>query len=243
VEKVDEILAVGEAVFVKVISLDDGKVALAMKYVSQGDGRDLDKNQVQLEMDRQRHAKRGPGEARPIHVENMESILCRRCGGRGHLASNCFHLAGSSAAPYDPEDDDRALRAAEAAADAARASINAAADQKSAAKAARRAEKDEAKRLKKRRRLEADVKSLSSSHVTSVEDARRLLEEESERKRAKKEKKRAKKEQKKQEKKEKKERRKAAKKASKSSSHSSSRRSDDDSSSSSSSSDSDESDS
>ena len=49
----------GEQVWIKVISVkheDDGstKVSCSMKYVSQGDGRDLDPNNVQLEQQQSR---------------------------------------------------------------------------------------------------------------------------------------------------------------------------------------------
>jgi predicted RNA-binding protein with RPS1 domain len=224
IEKVDEVLAVGEVVYCKVISLDDGKMALAMRYASQGDGRDLDSNNVQLEMDRQR-TRRGPAsdQGRPIAVENMEHIVCRRCGGRGHLASNCFNTPGA-AVQYDPADDEAAFRAAEQAAERARYAVDAASEAKRRAKEARRAEKDEAKRAKKRRKLEAEMKDFGNNHVTNVEDAMALLEREKERKRLKKERKaakKAKKEEKKREKRERKERKKREKHHSESSSSSS----------------------
>ena len=71
VESTAEFVSAGDEVFVKVISLGDGdgegrggggalKISLSMKYVSQGDGRDLDPGHAQSSMDGTRNKVPSP---------------------------------------------------------------------------------------------------------------------------------------------------------------------------------------
>jgi hypothetical protein len=60
-----------------------------MKYVSQGNGQDLDPKQVQLEVDKTKGKGRGSyAPPKPLTMETMDNVTCRKCGGKGHLASN-----------------------------------------------------------------------------------------------------------------------------------------------------------
>ncbi|XP_043273594.1 nucleolar protein of 40 kDa-like [Venturia canescens] len=91
VDDVADVLQRGERVWCKVINIsDDGKVGLSMKHVNQGNGKDLDPNGIEQQMDEQRRKKFVPGQKRPIELEAVLDTTCTKCGTRGHLASDCF---------------------------------------------------------------------------------------------------------------------------------------------------------
>lgn len=74
VEALSSVAAEGESIYVKVISVkteEDGsvKVGCSLKYVSQGDGRDLDPNNLQLEKLQAKPAWQAPKKA-------TSSFLC-----------------------------------------------------------------------------------------------------------------------------------------------------------------------
>ncbi|KAG0363076.1 Nucleolar protein of 40 kDa [Gamsiella multidivaricata] len=94
VEHVADVVAVGDNVWVKVTSIQDDKIALSMKYVNQGEGRDLDPNLVQLsETEDKRRVHTGFVDRGPISIEEGGVLLktvCKKCGAAGHLAAECF---------------------------------------------------------------------------------------------------------------------------------------------------------
>jgi len=94
-----------EKVWVKVIEVspDGQKISLSMKYVSQGDGRDLDPNGVALEGDKARKAPR-PREREPIAIKDaVLNVTCVKCGGKGHFAQDCWNRKGGT--QYDLIED------------------------------------------------------------------------------------------------------------------------------------------
>ncbi|KAF9584578.1 Nucleolar protein of 40 kDa [Lunasporangiospora selenospora] len=94
VEKVSDVVSVGDTVWVKAISLQDDKIALSMKYVSQGDGEDLDPNLVQLtSAEDKRRVHTGFVDKGPISIEDggvLRKTVCKKCGASGHLAIECY---------------------------------------------------------------------------------------------------------------------------------------------------------
>ncbi|KAF8946063.1 Nucleolar protein of 40 kDa [Haplosporangium gracile] len=108
-EKISDVVAVGDQVWVKVTSLQDDKIALSMKYVSQGSGEDLDPNLVQLtgaEDKRRTHA--GFVDKAPISIEQGGVLLktvCSKCGASGHLATECFSTGEKFELLEDDDDD------------------------------------------------------------------------------------------------------------------------------------------
>ncbi|CAG8507197.1 8686_t:CDS:2 [Paraglomus occultum] len=99
-ENVGEILEVGDIVWVKVIGVEeqDGKtkIKLSMRYVDQGRGEDLDPNNVQLSQDQNRHKSTSASKmVNPIEIADaVVNATCRRCGGKGHMDTDCFVQQG-----------------------------------------------------------------------------------------------------------------------------------------------------
>ncbi|KAG0002149.1 Nucleolar protein of 40 kDa [Entomortierella chlamydospora] len=112
-QHVSDVVAVGDQVWVKVTSTQDNKIALSMKYVSQGDGTDLDPNLVQFteEQDKKR-VHSGFVDKRPISVEDGGVLLktvCKKCGAAGHLATECFSGGERFDLLEDDDDDDQGV--------------------------------------------------------------------------------------------------------------------------------------
>ncbi|XP_078334593.1 zinc finger CCHC domain-containing protein 17-like [Crassostrea virginica] len=99
VEDPSEMLATGEKVYCKVISLENNKIGLSMKVVNQTTGRDEDSANVQSSIDLQKNRKFHKGERPKIELGAVLDTTCKKCGGHGHLAQDCFHVAGGKA--YD----------------------------------------------------------------------------------------------------------------------------------------------
>ncbi|CAL1548141.1 unnamed protein product [Lymnaea stagnalis] len=96
VDDPSEMLAKGEKVYCKVISMEgDGeKISLSMKVVNQSSGKDLDPNNVQSNQDeKKRRQWNNHGRGR-IELGAELNTTCRRCGVRGHLAIDCFSRKG-----------------------------------------------------------------------------------------------------------------------------------------------------
>ncbi|KAG0200376.1 Nucleolar protein of 40 kDa [Mortierella sp. GBA30] len=93
-ENIADVVAVGDHVWVKVTSVQDDKIALSMKYVSQGNGEDLDPNLVQQTgAEDKRRVHSGFMDKAPIAIEQGGVLLktvCKKCGAAGHLAVECF---------------------------------------------------------------------------------------------------------------------------------------------------------
>lgn len=91
VEDAQDVLERNEKVWVKVVSIEEAeqRLGLSMKYVSQGDGTDLDPNHVQASMESSR-ARPAPRGKQPVHLEAVFDTKCTKCGGTGHLAFECF---------------------------------------------------------------------------------------------------------------------------------------------------------
>ncbi|CAM6128870.1 unnamed protein product [Calypogeia fissa] len=93
VKAISSVVGEGEQVWVKVISVqqeDDGgkvKVGCSLKLVSQGDGKDLDPNNLQLE----KHQSKGPWQGqKKLELDAVYNVSCTRCGGHGHLKKECY---------------------------------------------------------------------------------------------------------------------------------------------------------
>ncbi|KAG8036906.1 hypothetical protein G9C98_004228 [Cotesia typhae] len=90
VDDVSEILKRGESVWCKIISIgEDGKIGLSMKFVNQGNGKDLDPNGVELDREEQRK-KPMPKQRKPIELQAVLNSICRRCKLKGHFEHDCF---------------------------------------------------------------------------------------------------------------------------------------------------------
>lgn len=99
VDDPSEMFAKGEMVYCKVISLDnDGeKIGLAMKTVNQTTGADQDVNNIELGQDERRRKKMdGRGGRQKIELGAVLDTICKKCGGSGHLAQECFKFGNSS---------------------------------------------------------------------------------------------------------------------------------------------------
>ncbi|KAK3909898.1 Nucleolar protein of 40 kDa [Frankliniella fusca] len=107
VAEVSDVLAKGDRVWCKIISTtDDGKIALSMKVVDQGNGKDLDPNGVQIKLDEQKRKEWVPGEKRKtISLDAVFNTTCSKCGTRGHLGKDCFQVKGGKTYDLIPEDD------------------------------------------------------------------------------------------------------------------------------------------
>lgn len=106
VDNPDEVVTVGEQVFCKVISAeaDGSKIALSMKVVNQTTGKDLDPTNVQTTLDEKRRKKSFTHGVTPIELDAVYDTTCKKCGGKGHLAQDCFHRPGDKA--YELIEDD-----------------------------------------------------------------------------------------------------------------------------------------
>ncbi|KAH3886505.1 zinc finger CCHC domain-containing protein 17-like [Dreissena polymorpha] len=99
VDDPSEMFSRGEYVYCKVISLDeDGeKIGLAMKMVNQTTGIDQDPNNVELSLDEKKRRQFGNRpERQKIVLEAVLDTTCKKCGGKGHLAQDCFKTGETS---------------------------------------------------------------------------------------------------------------------------------------------------
>ncbi|KAK3103477.1 hypothetical protein FSP39_019517 [Pinctada imbricata] len=108
VEDPSEMLSVGEKVYCKVISLENEKISLSMKVVNQTTGQDEDPANVQASMDQQRKRK-VQGERPRIELGAVLDTTCKKCGGHGHLAQDCFHTKGGKVYELIPEPEKKSF--------------------------------------------------------------------------------------------------------------------------------------
>lgn len=108
VDDTTEVLQRGERVWCKVISIgDDGKIALSMKLVNQGNGKDLDPNGVQLKLDEQRRKKmHSKDDRKAIVLDAVYKTTCSKCKTPGHLAIDCFSTPDGKKYELIPEIED-----------------------------------------------------------------------------------------------------------------------------------------
>ncbi|XP_013404653.1 nucleolar protein of 40 kDa [Lingula anatina] len=99
-----EVVDVGESVYCKVITLENDKIGLSMKVVNQGTGKDLDPNQVQSSQDAQRRKQGFISKQDKIELGAVLDTTCRKCGGKGHLSQDCFHIPGQKSYELLTED-------------------------------------------------------------------------------------------------------------------------------------------
>jgi len=99
VEKASDVCEAGERVYCKVISLEaqGSKIALSMKVVNQSTGQDLDPNQVQSSQESQKRRTGFQRDVPRIELGAIFDTTCKKCGGKGHLAQDCFHRPGETA--------------------------------------------------------------------------------------------------------------------------------------------------
>jgi len=93
---VSDVLEMGEEVFVKVIAIQEGgKMSLSMKHISQRDGEDQDPNNVELELKANKRKEYSHKPQSPLRLQYALPTTCLRCGGKGHLAIECYASKGT----------------------------------------------------------------------------------------------------------------------------------------------------
>nr|PIL97559.1 S1 RNA binding domain-containing protein [Toxoplasma gondii COUG] len=103
-DRVDDALAVGDKVWVKVTKVEEGgKYGLDMRGISQKDGADNDPNNLS----RSRGTRSGPRKQERITVDAIYNIACQRCGGKGHMAHECYNTGGNK---YEMLEEERPAR-------------------------------------------------------------------------------------------------------------------------------------
>ncbi|GAB6028811.1 Nucleolar protein of 40 kDa [Chamberlinius hualienensis] len=96
VDNVSEVVSVGDKVWCKVTSIgENDKISLSMKIVDQGNGKDLDPNGVNMSQDDKKRRAFGTHNQPKIQLEAVFNTVCKKCGTKGHLARDCFHVPGS----------------------------------------------------------------------------------------------------------------------------------------------------
>ncbi|PHJ23156.1 s1 rna binding domain-containing protein [Cystoisospora suis] len=92
-DKVDDVLTVGDKVWVKVTKVEDGgKFGLDMRGISQKDGTDNDPNNLS----RQRGPRpKAPNQQERLAPDAVYNVTCHRCGGKGHMTHECYNTGGN----------------------------------------------------------------------------------------------------------------------------------------------------
>lgn len=100
VEQVTDVVEPGDEVWVKIIALQEGgKLSASMQYVDQRSGKDLDPSN-----EGPSSKPRGGGRDRqPIALDAVYKTTCSKCGGKGHLAQECYSASGAKKYDLLPE--------------------------------------------------------------------------------------------------------------------------------------------
>ncbi|EPZ36929.1 hypothetical protein O9G_001374 [Rozella allomycis CSF55] len=106
IEKVEDVLSLGDTMFCKIISIEGKRVSLSIKHIQQGDGTDLDPNNVGLELERRRQKpKISDSKDQASKADAIYNTKCQRCGGEGHLSNECFSAKGDQGYALIKEED------------------------------------------------------------------------------------------------------------------------------------------
>ncbi|XP_027549798.1 nucleolar protein of 40 kDa isoform X1 [Neopelma chrysocephalum] len=110
VDKPSEIVDVGDKVWVKLIGKemkdDKLKLSLSMKVVNQGNGKDLDPNNVALDQDERKKRTFRDYTSQKITLEAVLNTVCKKCGCKGHFAKECFMQPGGTKYSLIPEEEE-----------------------------------------------------------------------------------------------------------------------------------------
>lgn len=118
VEQASDVLELNQAVWVKVLKVqrEEGqpnrvKISLSIKYVDQASGEDRDPEGIEAEAEERKRRPRGEAPEAPSLSASDAALktTCPKCGGRGHLASECFNTKGQR---YDMLKEEEAAAAA-----------------------------------------------------------------------------------------------------------------------------------
>ena len=114
VESANEVVTIDQEVYVKVLAIDTTdssrpKISLSMKYADQGSGADKDPNGVEAELSMRKKTTR-KGEPEPLKLEAVLNTVCKRCGGRGHISSECFNTGGVKYELVEAEPEESSLQ-------------------------------------------------------------------------------------------------------------------------------------
>lgn len=102
VEAASDVLELNQAVWVKVIKVTKEqvtptnirtKISLSIKYVDQSTGEDRDPEGIECEAEERKRRPKGDAPV-PVQLSANDAALkttCPKCGGRGHLASECYN--------------------------------------------------------------------------------------------------------------------------------------------------------
>eukprot|EP01095_Lingulamoeba_sp_RSL-Kostka_P011836 TRINITY_DN45_c0_g1_i4.p1 TRINITY_DN45_c0_g1~~TRINITY_DN45_c0_g1_i4.p1 ORF type:complete len:287 (-),score=88.53 TRINITY_DN45_c0_g1_i4:159-1019(-) len=167
VDNIHDLLSEGDKVVVKVITIDGNKIGLSMKYVDQSSEKDLDPNNIKLEMNQKPKSNFQRIEKRKLKLEAVLENVCSRCGSTGHLSFECY-----SSSNQGNENEESSKKYELISQDEIDELKN------------KNSHKDSKKKKKKKKK--------SKSLDLSIEEAIRILEEEKRRKKKKKKKKKKK---------------------------------------------------
>ncbi|CAO2626325.1 Zinc finger CCHC domain-containing protein 17 [Lemmus lemmus] len=84
-----------------------------MKVVNQGTGKDLDPNNVIIELEERRRRSFQDYTGQKITLEAVLNTTCKKCGCKGHFAKGCFMQPGGTKYSLIPEEEEEKEEAKE----------------------------------------------------------------------------------------------------------------------------------